>query len=78
LNAGFGVKGVKKMGRIEKMKKLKKKVSFSKNALGATAVEYAIIVSLVAVAVIGGAQYLGNMITNQFNTIANKIKGTIP
>lgn len=46
---------------------------FLKNESGATAIEYGLIASLIAVAIIAGAGLLGNNISNSFNSIANKI-----
>ena len=40
---------------------------------GVTAIEYALIASLIALAIIAGASILGNTIGNQFNKIANEI-----
>jgi pilus assembly protein Flp/PilA len=56
---------------------LSKKKKFSEDALGATAVEYAIIVSLIAIATISATRYLGNMIGDHFNLIANEMRNTI-
>lgn len=44
---------------------------------GATAVEYALMVALIAVAIIGGVQLLGNNLSALFNGVATKI-GSIP
>jgi pilus assembly protein Flp/PilA len=46
---------------------------FSKDTSGATAIEYALIAALIAVAVIGGAQALGTNLNARFNTIATTI-----
>ncbi len=41
-----------------------------------TAVEYAIMVVLVAIAIIGGATLLGKNTNETFNSVAGKISGT--
>lgn len=38
---------------------------------GATAIEYGLIASLIAVAIIVGARALGSQINNTFNSVAN-------
>jgi pilus assembly protein Flp/PilA len=40
---------------------------------GATAVEYALMVGLIAVAIIGAVSLLGNRIKSSFNTISNTL-----
>ncbi len=40
---------------------------------GATAVEYALMVGLMALAIIGGVTYFGERVTREFNTISNTI-----
>jgi pilus assembly protein Flp/PilA len=40
---------------------------------GATAVEYALMVGLIAVAIIGAVSLLGNKIKSSFNTISNTL-----
>jgi pilus assembly protein Flp/PilA len=42
---------------------------------GATAVEYALMVGLIAVAIIGAVSLLGNRIKSSFNTISNTLPG---
>jgi len=44
---------------------------FAQNEDGATAIEYGLIASLIAVAIISGAKVLGSQINNTFNTVAN-------
>ena len=44
-----------------------------KDSKGATAIEYALIASLIAVVAISGMKVLGNKILNQLNNIANNI-----
>jgi pilus assembly protein Flp/PilA len=41
---------------------------------GATAIEYALIASLIAVAIIGTVSALGSTITNVFNEVGNNLK----
>ena len=55
---------------------LTKLSSFLKNSKGATAIEYALIASLIAVVAIAGMRAIGNKIRMQFNKIANTI-GTV-
>lgn len=40
---------------------------------GVTAIEYALLAALVAVAIIGGATLLGNTINSELSSIANKL-----
>jgi len=42
---------------------------------GATAVEYALMVALIAIAVIGAVTFLGGKISDSFNTTANSLGG---
>ena len=44
-----------------------------KNTQGATAVEYTLITSLIAVAAIAAMQSLGNNLSNTFNTVSGKL-----
>lgn len=44
-----------------------------KKAKGATAIEYALIASLIAVVAITGMRTVGSRITNQFNNIAENL-----
>jgi len=46
---------------------------FLNDQSGATAIEYGLIVSLIAIVVITGATNVGNNINNKFNAIANKL-----
>lgn len=48
-------------------------VAMLKDDEGATLVEYGLVVSLIAVAAIVAIGTLGNKVSDQFNTIANKI-----
>jgi pilus assembly protein Flp/PilA len=45
--------------------------SFAADESGATAIEYGLIASLIAVAIIVGAKALGSQINNTFNSVAN-------
>ena len=47
---------------------------FLKDESGATAIEYGLIASLVAVAIITGAGALGNNLNNTFTALAGKMK----
>ncbi len=47
---------------------------FLKDESGATAIEYGLIASLIAVAIITAATTLGNNISATFNSIADEIK----
>ena len=46
---------------------------FLKNSKGATAIEYALIASLIAVVAITGMKAIGNKILNQLTNIANNL-----
>jgi len=48
--------------------------SFIANESGATAIEYALIASLIAVAIIGALTTLGTKISSTFAEIANTLK----
>jgi pilus assembly protein Flp/PilA len=48
---------------------------FLKDESGATAIEYGLIASLIAVAIITAAGALGNQISATFNGITNSLKG---
>lgn len=50
-------------------------IKFWKDEEGATAIEYALIAGLIAVAIIGALGLLGGEIGGLFNNIANKLKG---
>lgn len=47
---------------------------FAKDESGATAIEYGLIASLIAIAIIAGASTLGNTLSDSFNFIKGKIK----
>ena len=47
---------------------------FLANDSGATAIEYALIASLIALAVIGGATALGTRVNTEFNSISAQLK----
>jgi len=44
--------------------------AFFRNESGATAIEYALIATLISTAVIGGASGLGDTLSNTFNSVA--------
>ncbi|MDY0273669.1 MAG: Flp family type IVb pilin [Advenella sp.] len=48
-------------------------VKFWKDEEGATAIEYALIAGLIAIAIIAGATVLGNRIGGMFNYVASKL-----
>lgn len=48
--------------------------TFMRDESGATAIEYGLIASLVAVAVITGGGKLGNNLNNTFTSLAGKMK----
>lgn len=48
-------------------------LNLMKDEDGATAIEYALIASLIAVAIIAGATSLGTTINAKFNTIAQNV-----
>lgn len=47
---------------------------FSREETGATAVEYGLIVGLIAIVIIAGVTLLGNNLLGMFNGIADKVK----
>lgn len=47
--------------------------TFVADESGATAIEYGLIASLIAVAIIAGAKSLGSQINNTFNSVANSM-----
>jgi pilus assembly protein Flp/PilA len=59
------------------MKKLLNKLSsFTKKENGATMVEYAIMVALIAVVSIAVIQGLGTQVSGTFSTVSNALAGT--
>lgn len=66
---------------MEKMKMILDKVLYfltKKDERGATAVEYALIVALIAVAIIAAVGALGGGITGAFQRITTAVGGTTP
>jgi pilus assembly protein Flp/PilA len=53
-------------------------VSFLRDESGAAAAEYALILALVAVAIVGALTSLGGDIGNAFNNIGGSIKSAAP
>lgn len=51
---------------------------FLKDESGATAIEYGLIASLIAITIIAGANALGNQISNTFSAIATKLSTKTP
>jgi pilus assembly protein Flp/PilA len=47
---------------------------FVANELGATAIEYSLIASLVALAIIAAVSHLGGQLQNSFNEVASNLK----
>jgi pilus assembly protein Flp/PilA len=47
---------------------------FVANESGATAIEYALIASLIAVFIIGSLNYLGTKLSSEFSEVANQLK----
>lgn len=52
---------------------LKAFVKFIKNESGATAIEYGLIATLIALAIIGGASAVGTSLSSTFNTVSTKL-----
>lgn len=52
---------------------MKNILRYLKNTSGATAIEYGLIAALIAVAVIGGANQLGNKDNKTFTTVSGKM-----
>ena len=50
---------------------------FLKDETGATAIEYALIATLISVALIAGATTLGNKVEDSFDQTANTVDGFI-
>ncbi|MGI6851839.1 Flp family type IVb pilin [Mesorhizobium sp. 1B3] len=51
---------------------------FKNDESGATAIEYGLIAALIAIAVIGGAQYVGKETSQKFVDIGDKLKEAKP
>lgn len=51
---------------------------FLKNESGATAIEYGLIATLIAVAIIGGATLVGGNLNTKFTEISTSIGGAAP
>jgi pilus assembly protein Flp/PilA len=50
---------------------------FSRAELGATAIEYALIASLISVFIVGAVSFTGNGVKSTYNVIINAINGVI-
>ncbi|WP_181703584.1 Flp family type IVb pilin [Chthonobacter albigriseus] len=48
--------------------------NFIRNESGATAIEYGLIASLIAVVIIGAASTLGSKISNTFSQVSNQLR----
>lgn len=46
-----------------------------RDARGATAIEYALIAALIAVAAIGGYMSVGSSVQNELNSVSDKVHG---
>ena len=55
---------------------MKNVLRFAKDESGATAIEYGLIASLIAVAMIGGATIVGENLNAKFSLIASKMAGS--
>ena len=53
---------------------LKTFVKFAKNESGATAIEYGLIASLIALIIIGGLTAVGTSLSSTFNTVSGSLK----
>jgi pilus assembly protein Flp/PilA len=53
---------------------LKTFVKFAKNESGATAIEYGLIASLIALVIIGGLTAVGTSLSSTFSTISGSLK----
>ena len=53
---------------------MKKIDSFVSNDSGATAIEYALIASLIAIAIIGGVTALGTRLSQEFSEVSAALK----
>ncbi|MGS1094127.1 Flp family type IVb pilin [Aquamicrobium terrae] len=51
---------------------------FVKDESGATAIEYGLIAALIAIAIIGGAKYVGGEVNAKFNTVGDELKKATP
>lgn len=51
---------------------------FAKDESGATAIEYGLIAALIAIAIIGGARFVGSQVNAKFNEVGTAIQGAQP
>ncbi|MBV8564319.1 MAG: Flp family type IVb pilin [Methylobacteriaceae bacterium] len=49
---------------------------FAKDTRGATAIEYSLIASLIALAIITAVSQIGSKVTNTFNNVGNGMRGS--
>lgn len=49
--------------------------NFAKDDSGATAIEYALVATLISIALILGATWLGSQLNTRFTGIGNSVKG---
>jgi len=51
---------------------------FVKDESGATAIEYGLIAALIAIAIIGGARFVGGEVNTKFNDVGTAIRDAQP
>ncbi len=56
---------------------LQKIKQFCKSEKGVTAIEYALIAALIAVAIIAGVKSIGTGISSEFSTISSNLNGAV-
>ena len=57
---------------------MEKLMQFLKDEEGATAVEYGLMVALIAVVIIGAVTLIGDNLTDTFNRVAGEVDTTTP
>ena len=58
---------------LSRLVKFKVKVAALRSDRGATAVEYGLMVALIAVVIIGGVTFLGTQVSSLFQSVAGKV-----
>ena len=58
---------------LSRLVKFKVKVAALRSDRGATAVEYGLMVALIAVVIIGGVTFLGTQVCSLFQSVAGKV-----
>lgn len=51
---------------------------FVKDESGATAIEYGLIAALIAIAIIGGARFVGQEVNTKFNQVGTALSNVTP